>query len=172
MEGSNPALAHRTCTRVVRAALVSFIAGASAFCAAGTAAAAGPVTPLVECVTKLDGNAGWTALLGYSNSSPEPVQVAVGPDNVLQPAASNGEQPTTFKPGTHRGAFIVPFRTGNSVTWNVSGTVVTASMSSKRCPSSTELPEQGNGTGAAIALVAAGAIGAAALHRVHRQARS
>ena len=166
---SRAASARRTQARVARAALVAVIASAGAFGAAGNASAAGPVTPLVDCVTKLDGSAGWTALLGYSNSSPQPVEVAIGPDNVLEPAASNGDQPSTFKPGTHRGAFVVPFRTGNSVTWSVSGTVVTASMSSKRCPSSTELPEDGNGTGAAIALVAAGAIGAVALHRVHRR---
>lgn len=158
--------------RVSRAALVAAIACVSAFGAVGTASAAGPVTPLVECVTKLNGGAGWTALLGYSNSSPDPVDVAVGPDNVLQPAASNGDQPTSFEPGAHRGVFVVPFQTGNSVTWRVSGTLVTATMNSKRCPTSTELPEDGNGTGVVIALVAAGAIGAVALHRVHRQALS
>ena len=172
MDGpSRAARAPQTRARVARAAFVAVIASAGAFGAGGNASAAGPVTPLVECVTKLNGSAGWTALLGYSNSSPEPVQVAVGPDNVLQPAASNGAQPTTFEPGTHRGVFLVPFQTGNSVTWRVSGTLVTASMSSKRCPSSTDLPEDGNGTGVVIALLAAGAIGAVALHRVHRRTR-
>lgn len=162
-----PGVAERV---VARVALVAVIAGASAVGAARAATAAGPVTPLVECVTKLNGSAGWTALLGYSNNSPVPVELAVGPDNALQPATSNGDQPTTFEPGDHRGVFVVPFRTGNSVTWSVSGTVVTASMSSKRCPSSTELPEDGNGTGVVIVLVAAGAIGAVALHRVRRRA--
>jgi len=154
--------------RVARAAVVTVIAGASHLATAGAASAADTVTPIVECVTKLQGSAGWTALLGYSNSSPAPVEIAVGPDNVLQPAESNGDQPTTFEPGARRGAFVVPFQTGNTVTWSVSGTSVTAAMSSKRCPSSTELPEDGNGTGAAIALLAAGAVGAAALHRARR----
>jgi hypothetical protein len=156
--------------QVARAAFVAVLASVGLLGAAGTASAAGMVTPVLDCVTKLHGGAGWTALWGYSNSSNVPVELAVGPDNVVTPATSNGDQPTNFEPGTHRGVFVVPFKTGNSATWSVSGKVVTATMNAKRCPSPTELPADGNGSGSAIAFLAAAAIGAVALHRVHRQA--
>lgn len=155
--------------RLARAALVPVIAIVGLIAAPGTASAAGGVTPLLDCVVKLDGSAGWAALLGYANTGSDTVGYAVGPDNVLEPAARNGEQPTTFEPGSHRGAFSVQFQTGNSVTWTVSGQSVTATMNSKRCPASTELPEDGNGTGPAIALVTAGVAGALVVHRVRRR---
>jgi hypothetical protein len=156
---------------LVRAALVAVIGLVGLVAAPGTASAHyGVVTPLFECVTKLHGADGWTALLGYSNSSSTPVTWAVGPNNVLRPTARNGEQPTTFQPGTHRGEFTVAFKTGNSVSWTVGGLSVAATMNSKRCPAPTELPAEGNGTGPAIVLVSAGVIGAVALHRARRRA--
>ena len=158
--------------RLTRAALVPVIAVLGLIAAPGTASAGGGVTPLFECVTKLHGSAGWTALLGYSNSSGQPVTYVVGPENVLQPSESNGLQPTTFEPGTHRGVLIVPFKTGNSVTWTIAGSSVAATMNSKDCPSSTELPEDGNGTGPAIVLIAAGVVGAVAVQRVRRRAQA
>jgi hypothetical protein len=47
-----------------------------------------------------------------------------------------------------------------------------AASSSQVCPSSTELPEEGNGTGPAIGLAAAGVIGAVLVHRATRRARA
>jgi hypothetical protein len=163
----------RTRRRVglARAALVAVIGMVGLLAAPGTASAHyGVVTPLFECVTKLHGADGWTALLGYSNTGNAPVTWAVGPGNVLRPSARNGEQPTTFQPGTHRGVFTVAFKTGNSVSWTVGGISVNATMNSKRCPASTELPAEGNGTGPAIVLVSAGVIGAVVLHRARRRA--
>ncbi|WP_138731693.1 hypothetical protein [Modestobacter excelsi] len=153
-----------------RTGLVAVIGLVGLLAAPGTAVAqSGVVTPLFECVTKLHGAAGWTALMGYSNSSNAPVTWAVGPENVLRPSARNGEQPTTFQPGVHRGVFTVAFTTGNSVSWTVGGSSVVATMNAKRCPASTELPAEGNGTGPAIVLVGAGVIGAVALHRARRR---
>jgi hypothetical protein len=163
----------RTRRRVglARATLVAVIGLVGLVAAPGTASAQdGVVTPLFECVTKLHGADGWTALLGYSNSSNAPVTWAVGPNNVLRPSARNGEQPTVFQPGTHRGEFTVAFKTGNSVSWTVGGLSVSATMNSKRCPAPTELPAEGNGTGPAIVLVGAGVVGAIALHRARRRA--
>jgi hypothetical protein len=163
----------RTRRRVglARAALVAVIGLVGLVAAPGTASAQdGVVTPLFECVTKLHGADGWTALLGYSNSSKTPVTVPVGPDNVLRPSARNGEQPTVFQPGTHRGEFTVAFKTGNSVSWTVGGLSVSATMNTKRCPDPTELPAEGNGTGPAIVLLGAGVVGAIALHRARRRA--
>jgi hypothetical protein len=151
-------------------AAVGLLAAPGTASAAPTAASTGPVTPLLDCVIKHQNTSGWTAVLGYANSSKGPVSYAVGPDNVLTPAQRNGEQPTRFQAGSHPGDFTVEFQTGNSVTWTVAGQSVTATMYSKTCPSSTELPEDGNGTGPAIALVAAGVVGAVAVQRVRRRA--
>ncbi len=158
--------------RPARAALVPVIALLGLVAAPGTASAGDAVTPLFECVTKLHGNAGWTALLGYSNSTSRSVTYPVGPENALTPTASNGIQPTTFEPGSHRGVLTVPFKTGNSVRWTIAGTTVAATMNTKRCPSATELPEDGNGTGPAIVLVGAGLIGAVVVQRARRRAQT
>ena len=93
---------------------------------------------------------------GLLEQQQDAVTVPVGPDNVLRPSARNGEQPTMFQPGTHRGEFTVAFKTGNSVSWTVGGLSVSATMNTKRCPDPTELPAEGNGTGPAIVLLGAG----------------
>jgi hypothetical protein len=156
---------------LARAALVAVIGLVALLAAPGAASATStPVTVLFDCVQKLHGQAGWIALFGYSNMSSSQVSYPIGPANVVQPAESNGDQPTTFEPGTHRGVFALPFKTGNSAVWTISGRSVTATMNSKTCPPSTELPEDGNGTGPAIVLVGAGVIGAVAVHRARRRA--
>jgi hypothetical protein len=47
-----------------------------------------------------------------------------------------------------------------------------AASSSRVCPSSTELPAQGNGLGPTIGLAVAGVVGAVLLHRATRRARA
>jgi hypothetical protein len=169
MDGLSRSTSRRRRGGLARAALVAVIAVVGLVAVPGTASAAGEVTPLLDCVQKLHGGSGWVAIFGYSTSSSVPVTLPVGPPNAVTPAASNGDQPTTFEPGTHHGVFTVPFRTGNSASWTVDGRTVTSTMSSKACPASTELPEDGNGTGPAIALAVAGVVGAVALRRVHRR---
>jgi hypothetical protein len=155
-----------------RAAVVVAGAVVALGAAPGTASAAGEITPTFSCVIKHENTWGWTAVLGYDNSSRYTVVYPVGPGNVLTPVERNGEQPTRFEAGSHPGVLTVEFQTGNSVTWTVGGRSVTATMNDKTCPSATELPEEGNGTGPAIALVAAGVVGAVAVQRVRRRAQA
>jgi hypothetical protein len=56
---------------------------------------------------------------------------------------------------------------GEFVYW---GWAWTHDGSAATCPSSTELPEEGNGTGPAIALVAAGLVGGVVVQRARRRA--
>ncbi|MBM7807188.1 hypothetical protein JOD57_003025 [Geodermatophilus bullaregiensis] len=127
-------------------------------------AAGGPVKPLVTCVIPAqDGS--WTAVFGYENPTPLTWTEARGFENVLTPGRFDGAQVTSFAPGTHQGAFSVRVpATYPSVEWQVHSRHVTASRDdSTRCPSSTELPADGNGMGTPMVLVAAGVVGAASM---------
>jgi hypothetical protein len=54
--------------------------------------------------------------------------------------------------------------------WHLEGTNLAARLgTAKACPSSTQMPVEGNGTGAAIALVAAGLVGTVAVQRARRR---
>jgi hypothetical protein len=44
-----------------------------------------------------------------------------------------------------------------------------AASASRVCPASTDLPEEGNGTGPAIGLAAAGVVGAVLVHRARKR---
>lgn len=43
----------------------------------------------------------------YNRNSGEIMEIAVGPDNRIEPAELNGPQPTSFTPGRERGAFAI-----------------------------------------------------------------
>jgi hypothetical protein len=162
--------------RLSRAALVAVIALLGLVAVPGTASATTRgVTPFVDCVRQHGNNGSYTVVLGYTNSSRSTVTIPLGSRNFLSPSKDNGAQPTRFQPGTHHGAFSVglskkeyqglPF-------WHLDGEVVFFSawgQGDPSCPSPTELPEEGNGTGPAIALVVAGVIGAAVVHRFRRR---
>ncbi|MEX5719428.1 hypothetical protein [Geodermatophilus maliterrae] len=127
-------------------------------------AAGGPMKPLVTCVIPArDGS--WTAVFGYENPTPLTWTEARGFDNVLTPGRFDGLQVTTFAPGTHQGAFSVQVPASYaSIEWQVHSRHATASRNgSTSCPSSTELPADGNGLGTPMVLVAAGVVGAASM---------
>jgi hypothetical protein len=126
---------------------------------------------LVDCITRhADGT--WTAVFGYDNPTGAAVTIPVGPANKVTPVTSGRPQPTTFEPGLHHGAFSVTVTRGAGVMWHLDGQNLAAHAgAASACPPSTELPEEGNGTGPAIVLVAAGVVGAVAVHRVRRRAQ-
>ena len=158
--------------RVARAALVAVIALVGLLALPATASAKGTVVPLLDCVvTNRDGS--WTAVFGYRNTSSSTVTIPVGARNKVTPATYGAPQPTTFRPGTHHGTFTVPVTRGGGPMWHLDGTNLAARVGSARaCPPSTELPEEGNGTGPAIALTAAGLVGGVMVHRANRRARA
>ena len=158
------------CGTLLRAALVAVVAVVALVAAPGAASTRDTVVPLLDCVvTNEDGS--WTAVFGYRNTTSSPVSIPTGPRNKVTPATVGSPQPTVFQPGTHRGAFTVTVPRGASPMWHLDGTNLAARLgSSTACPPSTELPEEGNGTGPAIALVVAGLVGAVAVQRARRRA--
>lgn len=158
----------------VRVALVAAVAGAGLLASTGTAAAAkdATVVPLLDCVVGNDDGT-WTAVFGYRNESDSPVTIPPGPRNKVTPAGGDVSLPVTFRPGTHRGAFTVTVDRGAGPMWHLDGTNLAARRdAAPACPSSTELPAEGNGLGAVLGLAGAGAVGAVLVHRAGRRARS
>jgi hypothetical protein len=164
--------ARRLRARASRAALVAVIALIGLVTVPGAASAAGTVTPLLDCIVK-NGDGSWTAVLGYRNTTRSAVTIPVGADNQVTPAPYGDPQPTVFEPGVHRGAFTVTVERGAGLVWHLDQDNLIAHFdSAAACPSSTELPEEGNGTGPAIGLAVAGAVGAVLVHRANRRARA
>jgi hypothetical protein len=165
--------------RLARAALVAILALVGLVAAPGTAAAAagdGTITPVLNCLRQ---NSDWTytAVLGYTNSARNTEKIPLGTWNSISPTRYNGGQPTSFSSGTKHGAFSVTLTRSEYMGgpyWYLDGKFVffgwAWSNGVTACPPSTELPEEGNGTGPAIALAAAGVVGAFAVHRARRRA--
>lgn len=161
--------------RLAPAALVAVTASVWLVIAPGTASAAGKVDPVVDChVANQDGSR--TFVVGYTNNFKDGWRVPLGNKNALFPSRLQGQQPTTFQAGTVHAAFTVTvtaaeLRAGSGWVLDGSGVDFAAvARSGAVCPASTELPEEGNGTGPAIALLGAGVIGAVAVQRARRRA--
>jgi hypothetical protein len=131
------------------------------------AAAPSPITPIIECVV-VHPSGGFTAVLGYSNSSSASVTVPRGPANKLTPTKYDGNQPTTFLPGRQRGAFSVTVN-HPSVKWKLQGLTLHIDDNATRCPPSTQMPEQGNGTGIVVGLLVGAAVGVFLIRRMQRR---
>jgi len=153
---------------LLRAALVAVVAVVALVAAPAAASARGTVVPLLDCVvTNEDGS--WTAVFGYRNTAGSAVSIPTGPRNKVTPATVGSPQPTTFQPGTHRGAFTVPVPRGAGPMWHLDGTNLAARLgTATTCPSSTQMPAEGNGTGTVIVLGAAALVGTVVLLRERR----
>ncbi|WP_222265557.1 hypothetical protein [Modestobacter marinus] len=165
--------------RLARAALVAVLALVGLLAVPGTASAApgdGTITPVLDCLRQNpDGT--YTAVLGYTNSARSTEPIPVGTWNTISPAKYNGGQPTSFVSGTRHGAFSVTLTKSEYMggpSWYLDGKFVFFGWAWTNgvttCPPSTELPEEGNGTGPAIAVAVAGLVGAFAVHRARRRA--
>ena len=155
---------------LLRAALVAVVAVVALVAAPGAASARGTVVPLLDCVVAHD-DGSWTAVFGYRNTSSSPVRIPTGPRNKVTPATVGSPQPTTFQPGTHRGAFTVTVRRGAGPMWHLDGTNLAARLgTATACPSSTQMPADGNGSGAVIGALLAGLVGVVVARRVTRRA--
>lgn len=91
-----------------------------------------PLRPTVACVEPRSGG-GFLAHFGYEN--PNSSTVSDPADNVLEPSSANGQQPTTFQPGTVEDAFQVQ-SDGGDVTWHLTGYTATATTASAHCQGS------------------------------------
>ena len=178
MDGRSSML-RRARTGLARATLVAVIALVGLFASPGMASAAATYTvkPVLNCY-KENSDGSWTVVVGYVNSSRKTVGIPRGPDNQAYPSKFATLPPTSFKPGTVNGAFTAKVSVSDlysGARWVLDGYTLdyrAAAGSSAVCPSSTELPEEGNGTGPAIGLAAAGVVGAVLVHRANRRARA
>jgi hypothetical protein len=162
--------------RRLRSGLLAIAVLAVIALAPGQASASSPsVTPLLDCVQQnRDGS--YTAVLGYSSSYPGTTSIPRGSRNHLTPARYDGQQPTSYSAGTHHGVFAVSVSQQDafhaSPTWHLDGHLLRADLDTRvsaSCPVPTQLPAEGNGTGAAIALVLAGVVAALVLVRARRR---
>jgi hypothetical protein len=160
--------ARRLRARAGRAALVLVIALVGLAASPGIASATGThtVKPVLNCYKEAaDGS--WTVIIGYVNGSRKTVDIPRGPADQAHPSMFASLPPTSFRPGTVNGAFtavVSPADLHAGLRWLLDGYTLdyrAAASSSQVCPSSTELPAQGNGLGPAIGLAAAGVVGAA-----------
>src|SRR4051794_8113205 len=161
----------------VRAALAAVAAALTVTATPGAASATtyGTVTPLLDCIG--DGGHGtYIAVLGYSNTTGRTMSIPLGWNNVISPAKFDGKQPTTFKAGTYHGAFTVSFTVRDlgdpAPSWRLYGHTLGGSYYTPvtACPPGTTMPAEGNDTGAAVALLAAGIVGVLVVRRFVRRA--
>ena len=170
MAGTSRKTGSRIRARVARFAAIGVIAALGPVLTPGTASAAGEITPQVNCIKRVSGDADWVAVMGYTNSSGRTVTYPLGPGNVVTPRPQDGGQTTEFRPGTVSGAFTITMNANEQAVWTVSGRSVTITRNgAPDCPPGTQLPADGNGTGTAVALGAAGVVGAVVLVRYRRR---
>ena len=126
------------------------------------------VFPVLNCI-QTGTNGSYTAVLGYRNTSNSTYTIT-GDYNVISPSGYNGKQPTVFKPGTYTGAFSLPVTSG-TVYWTLGTTKLTINRTSTpACPKDTQMPADGNGTGAVAALGVAAVAGTLIVTRARRRA--
>jgi hypothetical protein len=175
MDGTAREALTRTTTRAARALLVLAVAAVALVATSGTASAAGGVSGVVSCYKdNFDGS--YTVVVGYRSSYPGTVTLPFGPTNRTYPERLQGAQPTVFQPGTHHAAFTVRITNADlyaNARWELDGTVLRYSSLvtyATVCPSSTQMPADGNGSGPVVALAAAGLVGTVAVVRSRRRA--
>ena len=170
-----PPLVRRCRRTALRAFFAGLVAALVLTASPGTASAAnGAVTPLLDCWT-LGKDGVYTLVFGYSNTGPA-TSIPLGSFNSIVPASQQGRQPTKFATGTRHGAFSVrvPKDEVNGGYWYLDYNTYVfycgISAPSAACPPGTALPSNGNGAGAAIALLASGVLGALLVSRAIRRA--
>lgn len=139
-------------------------------------AAAAPrqsVEPLLDCVG-VNRNGTFTLVLGYDNTWGKRVHIPYGWKNEITPSRFDGTQPRDFEPGVVHGAFSVTgtFQDlrGSWPRWELDGNTLDAfDLRWNICPPGTEMPADGNGTGAAIALGVAAIVGVLLVYRTRRR---
>jgi hypothetical protein len=165
--------ARRLRARAGHAALVAVIGLVGLVALPGTASATGThtVEPVLNCYRE-NPDGSWTVVVGYVNSSRTTVDIPRGPGNQAFTSTFASLPPTSFRPGTVNGAFTAVVGLADlyaGARWVLDGHTLdyrAAASSSQVCPSSTELPAQGNGSGPAIGLAAAGVVGAVCVLRI------
>ena len=94
------------------------------------------MTPTLECVAQTGVNK-YSAYFGYKNTTSNFIIAPIGPNNGFNPTPLFRGQPPLFIP-FHiflypDVAFVTSFD-GNTITWTLNNTSVSASRTSARCP--------------------------------------
>ena len=175
MAGTSTTTGSRIRARFARLAAIGVIAALSTIFTPGTASAAPDVTPIVDCYRD-NGDGTFWVVLGYQGPLNGQKTYAYGTANQVYPTRLQGQQPKTFSAGTVHGAWTVKLTYAEifqqNARWVLNGTTLQYSyyvQYATVCPPTTQLPADGNGTGTAVALGAAGAVGAAVLYRFRRR---
>jgi hypothetical protein len=168
------------------AALVTAATFGAATPALAAPATSGTLTPTVNCIATSDQltsagygavvtndtkNSKW-AVLGYTNSGKSEVTIKPGTgQNKLR--GVEGSVPESFAPGAQfgQGVALLPSSSASG-TWTLSGTSVAISMTAAPACRNSEMPAEGNGMGAPIALLVSAAVGVAATLAARRRRRA
>ena len=175
MAGTSRKTGSRIRTGSVRLAAIGMVAALATIFTTGTASAAGEVAPIVDCYRD-NGDGTFWVVLGYQGPANGQKTYNYGAANQVYPTRLQGQQPKTFAAGTVHGAWTVKLTYAEifqqNARWVLNGTTLQYShyvQYATVCPPSTVLPADGNGTGTAVALGAAGAVGAVMLYRFRRR---
>ena len=173
MAGTSRKTGSRIRASFARLAAIGVIAALGLVFTPGTASAAPGVSPIVDCYRDNGDGTVWV-VLGYKNTTGSSTTISYGSANQFYPSRLHGQQPEQFAAGTVHGAFTVrlAYHEVADARWALNGTTLRYSHNAQYatvCPPTTQLPADGNGTGTAVALGAAGVIGAGVLYRFRRR---
>jgi hypothetical protein len=175
MAGTSRTTGSRIRARFARLAAIGVIAALTMIFTPGTASAASDVAPIVDCYRD-NGDGTFWVVLGYQGPANGQKKYDYGPANQVYPTRLQGQQPNVFYSGTVHGVWTVKLTYAEifqqNARWILNGTTLQYSyyvQYATVCPPSTQLPADGNGTGTAVALGAAGVVGAAMLYRFRRR---
>ncbi len=156
-------------------AAVGVIAALPVVAVPQTAAAAGGVTPILDCYRDNGDGTSWV-VLGYANTTGAQQNLGFGSANRIHPSRLQRDQPRTFAIGTVHAAWRVLLSSDEihrqDARWELDGTTLHFAdrlRDASVCPPGTQLPADGNGVGTAVALTAAGAVGAVLVVRLRRR---
>lgn len=175
MAGTSRKTASRTGARFARLGAIGVIAALTMIFSPGTASATGTVAPIVDCYRD-NGDGTFWVVLGYNNTTGKQQVYSYGTTNQVYPTRLQGQQPKQFANGTVHGAWTVRLTWSEifqqDARWVLNGQTLRYSyyvQYATVCPPTTVLPADGNGTGTAVALGAAGVVGAAVVYRFRRR---
>jgi hypothetical protein len=175
MAGTSKTTGARIGARFARLAAIGVIATLAMVFTPGTATANTGVAPIVDCYRYNNDGTFWV-VLGYTNTTGAQKTFAYGTNNQVYPTRLQAQQPKQFATGTVHGVWTVRLTYAEifqqDARWVLNGTTLRYSQYvnyAQECPPTTVLPADGNGTGTAVALGAAGLVGAAVLYRFRRK---
>jgi hypothetical protein len=128
--------------RAIRLITAAALIGGIPVLAATASAAAGTITPFVDCVTQNTTDGVDVAYFGYNDTESDSLNLAIGDSNEFFPGDAYQGQPTVFTPGTLQTVVSVEFDPVivPSISWILDGTQAVASADSPACTDAVTSP--------------------------------